>query len=748
MQAAMDILTSLVTVSLTIATMVFAWQKLSHIASMITIGRDESLTDRKPERVNAVMTYVFGQKKVLNDKIAGAMHAMFMYGFLILGIGHTELVLDGATRFLRIWGIQPFLYRNLPMMPDILVQLYELSQDFMAMAVVVVSVAALARRFSGKVPRLMPRSLDAEIILWFILFLYIFFFGMIGAETYLRQHGHEAGAALSQGWLWHLPFSSIVAMMFGAMGHLPPEMVVATKGLFWWAHLLVFLGFGAYVPTSKHMHLVWAGPNIYFRHFDAVAKPSQMDFMDENATKFGSNTVQDLSWKTLLDTFACTECGRCNSVCPAHLSGKPLQPKKVLHDIKINLFENEKDILKFRTKDGSPIDEEKAAEELEFEWSVPLIGRDEIDHDDPEQVRADGKYLKTTEGSVHMDEMWACTTCAACVEACPVLIDSVPVNLMEMRRYMVLTEGELPDGAEPALRGIENQGNPWGVGQDKRMDWAEELDVPVLGELEEGKSVEYLFWVGCAGSTDDDAKKTQKAMVRILKAAGVDYAVLGCEEKCTGDPARRMGNEYVFDALAQENVEVLNTYQKAGKFKKIFATCPHCFNSLQHEYKDYGGDYEVFHHTQLIGELMKDGRIPMETRDAIKEHVTFHDPCYLGRYNKEYDAPRDTLVSLPGLSLSEMDRTKEESFCCGAGGGRMFMEEHIGKRVNVERTDQALATGAQTIAVGCPFCKTMIKDGTKARDKEEDVKVKDIAELVAERVKAHLPAKSAEKSDA
>jgi Fe-S oxidoreductase len=293
-----------------------------------------------------------------------------------------------------------------------------------------------------------------------------------------------------------------------------------------------------------------------------------------------------------------------------------------------------------------------------------------------------------------------------------------------------MTEADFPQELNAAFKGLERQGNPWGVGQDKRQDWAEGLDVPILSE-QDGREVEYLFWVGCAGATDDRAKKVQQAMVRVLKAAKVDFAILGCEEKCTGDPARRMGNEAVFNQLAQENVATLGQY----KFKKIFTTCPHCLNSLKNEYGEFGVDYTVLHHTELLGELLKDKRIPLDTKNALNEHVTFHDPCYLGRYNKVYEQPREILVSI-GTKATEMERSKEQSFCCGAGGGRMFMEEHVGKRVNVERTDQALATGATTIAVGCPFCMTMMTDGTKAKEVEDTVKVKDLAELVAERLVA------------
>jgi Fe-S oxidoreductase len=400
---------------------------------------------------------------------------------------------------------------------------------------------------------------------------------------------------------------------------------------------------------------------------------------------------------------------------------------KVLRDLKVNLlYRNGADILRFRDGAGGVV-AEKASDEAGFQWKTPLISKAEIDPKKPGVVRADGAY-REVDGQVHADEIWACTTCAGCVQVCPVLIDSVPGSLVAMRQSLVMMESDFPAEATSAFKGMEVQGNPWSVGQDRRMEWAEGLDVPVIGEL--GRPVEYLFWVGCAGATDPRARKTTQAFARILKAAGVDFAVLGPEEKCTGDPARRMGNEYLFQQLAQENIETLKQYQ----FRKIVVTCPHCLNSLGTDYRELGTSFEVVHHTQLLAELVAAGRVPLDAAKADEGLVTFHDPCYLGRYNEGYEPPREVLVRL-GLRKTEMERSRERGFCCGAGGGRIFLEEKIGRRVNVERTEQAMATGAKTIAVGCPFCMTMITDGTKAKDAEGSLQVKDVAELVAERLR-------------
>ncbi len=400
---------------------------------------------------------------------------------------------------------------------------------------------------------------------------------------------------------------------------------------------------------------------------------------------------------------------------------------KVLHDVKVNLRDrNGADILKHRDGRGRPRPG-KAEEEAASSPPIPLVSKLEIDRAMASAVRADGGY-RQVDGQVHVDELWACTTCAACVQACPVLIDSVPGTLIGLRQNLVMMESDFPSEATTAFKGMEVQGNPWGVGQDRRVEWAEGLDVPVMADLG-GREVDYLLWVGCAGSTDPRARKTNQALVRILKAAKVDFATLGPEEKCTGDPARRMGNEYLFAQLAQENIETFKQY----KFRKILVTCPHCLNSLGKDYRELGTSYTVVHHSQLLAELLAAGRIPLDLAKGVDGLVTFHDPCYLGRYNDTVEPPREVLVRL-GAKTVEMEKSRGNGFCCGAGGGRIFLEETIGKRVNVERTEQALATGAKTVAVGCPFCMTMMTDGTKAKNVEGSVQVKDLAELVAERL--------------
>jgi len=714
----LSVLQSLLTLVLFVAAFGFMAKRLWRVGVLINTGTrsDETLTDHPAARTRTMLAHTLGQKKLLEDPVAGLLHGVFLYGALVLGIGHVEVVLEGLTAFRKASGGRPFLYEHV--LPPALEALYHLSQDLLAAAVLVAATLALLRRLRGRPSRLLPRSKDAERILGFILALYTTFFVLHGATATLRQRTTGDAAPVP-----HQPFSSLAAR---ALQPLPTPAAEGLRAVGWWAHVLVFLGFAAYLPTTKHMHLVFAWPNVWFFRRGRYGLPPRIDF--EGTEKFGVDRVQELPWKSLLDAYACTECGRCNAVCPAHATGKPLMPMKVLHDVKVNLRDrNGADILTFRDARGRPRPD-RAAEEATFESKTPLVSKITIDRGKPGAVRADGGYLQV-EGQVHVDELWACTTCAACVQACPVLIDSVPGDLIGLRQGLVMMESEFPAEATTAFKGMEVQGNPWGVAQDRRMDWAEGLDVPLMADLG-GRPVEYLLWVGCAGSTDPRARKTNRALVRTLKAAKVDFATLGPEEKCTGDPARRMGNEYLFARLAQENLETFRRYE----FRKILVTCPHCLNSLGKEYREFGASYTVVHHSQLLAELLAAGRVPLDGGKGTEGLLTYHDPCYLGRYNDTVEPPREVLRRL-GAKTVEMERSGKDGFCCGAGGGRIFLEERIGRRVNVERTEQALATGARTVAVGCPFCMTMMTDGTKAKDVEGSLQVKDLAELVAERLR-------------
>ena len=436
----------------------------------------------------------------------------------------------------------------------------------------------------------------------------------------------------------------------------------------WWLHLGDLLFFGNYLPYSKHFHIIVSIPNIFFMNLQPMGRLATVDL--ENTERFGASRVEDLTWKQMLDGYTCTECGRCRVVCPTALTGKPLDPKIFIGDVRDAVYEATPGIL---TETSGP---RKRRERRSARRD--LIG-----------------------GWISEDTIWACTMCGFCTTACPVFIIPAVDKIAEMRRYLVLDKAEFPKEVQNAFRGMETNGNPWNISSATRADWAKDLPVATMGEAGD-KEIEVLFWVGCAGSYEDRAKRVSKALVEILDAAGVSFAILGNEETCTGDSARRMGNEYLFQMLAQQNVETLNGY----KVRKIVTNCPHCMNCLKNEYGDFGGHYEVVHGSQLVSDLIQAGRVKMGTE--IPESITFHDPCYLGRYNGVYDAPRDILRAIPGLRLTELPRSREKGLCCGAGGGRMWMEEKLGTRINQERMREIADTGASSVGVSCPFCMVMI----------------------------------------
>jgi Fe-S oxidoreductase len=443
----------------------------------------------------------------------------------------------------------------------------------------------------------------------------------------------------------------------------------------WWLHAATLLGFLCYLPVSKHFHVVTSLPSVLFRRLDTGSLP-MIDL--ENSEKFGITNFTDMRWKDVLDVYSCTECGRCQAACPAYATGKPLNPKKINEDM-------------------------RAVMPLGLRDELPLL---------PSQT-------------IHDDVLWACTTCRACEEACPLFIEFID-RIVGMRRKLVLEDSSFPSELTNTYKNLEKAGNPWGQSPQARGDWANGLDVPWMSDSP--GEIEYLLWVGCAGAYDDRGRKVARATVEILKAAGVKFAALGPEETCTGDPARRTGNEYLYQMLAAQNVETLNNY----KVKKVVTQCPHCFNTLLNEYPQLGGHYEVLHHTDLIARLIADRKIKMNPA-AAGETVTYHDSCYLGRHNGVYDAPREALSSA-GLTIIEMPRSRQNGFCCGAGGGRMWMEEKLGTKVNIARVDEAATTGAPLVASACPFCMTMIADGINETGRADAMNVQDVAQIVASKM--------------
>ncbi|HEY0780768.1 MAG TPA: (Fe-S)-binding protein, partial [Gemmatirosa sp.] len=516
-------------------------------------------------------------------------------------------------------------------------------------------------------------------------------------------------------------FGRLVGPGIGALlrGHVSPDTALAVRNVSWWTHAILVLGFLNYLPFSKHLHVLVSLPNTYLSNTEgpgAKGAMRPMDLEDETAESFGANDVEQLTWKNLLDGYSCTQCGRCTAACPANLTGKLLSPRKIVVNVRQRLMEkaplvvHDFDELQHHRLDGGE-------------------GADGLKGEDGARTAADILGNTLLDNYITEEELWACTSCRACVQECPVSIDQLDV-INEMRRYLVLSESRFPEQLQPAFTSMERNGSPWAFSPSVREEWAEGMEIPTMAEaFEAGKRPELLFWVGCMGSFDDRAKKITVAFARVLKAANVDFAILGQEETCHGDPARRMGNEYLYQTLAKGAIETLDRYE----VKTVVTFCPHCFHQIGNEFPQLGGNYEVIHHTTYIERLLQQGLVPLDTDEGKRLTMVYHDSCYLGRYNDVYDAPRNTLKrALPVVTLVEPKRTKSRGLCCGAGGGRMWMEEDTGKRINVERTEELLATGADAIALACPFCMTMMTDGVTAAG--SDVPVLDISEVVASRL--------------
>jgi Fe-S oxidoreductase/nitrate reductase gamma subunit len=506
-------------------------------------------------------------------------------------------------------------------------------------------------------------------------------------------------------WAWWSPAGYVLSFAFGGLDK--DSLLVLHRSL-WWFHVFIALGAMLYIALffNRLWHIIVSPLNVFFRNLGPKGALVPIDL--EKAESFGVSKIEDFSWKHLLDLDACTRCGRCQDNCPAHLSGKPLSPKKVIQDLKANFIERAPDILRSRAKPAAeaPIQTDGGTPEATAEVAVkPMIG-----------------------AVVGQDEIWNCTTCHACQEVCPVWIEPM-VKLNDMRRNLVLEQCVIPETAEGALRSIEDRGHPWRGTLLTRTGWTEGLGVKTIAE---DKDVEYLFWVGCTEALEERSVKVAQSIAKLFKIAGVKFAILGDEESCCGDPARRMGNEYLYQMQAQKNIEIFKNYG----VKKIVTGCPHCYNSIKNEYPQFGGNYEVIHHSQLIAQLLKEGKLGVVK--GMRGVVTYHDACYLGRYNDIFDAPRQILNNLPDVTLVEMDRNRERNFCCGAGGGHMWLEEQkVGDRINVMRTEQAMSTKAQVVATACPFCLQMFQDGVKTKAAEENLQIKDVAEILAESAVYH-----------
>ncbi len=635
------------------------------------LGRSENRFRDVGKRIWKVLGIGIGQAKIFRDPVAGLMHAMIFWGFMVLISAVLEAFIQGfySSFSLGILGSVS--------------QVFFASQDLFGVLVILSVFYALFRRYVLHTKRLLGdgnTNADATFILCLILGVMLTMFGVNATKGFI----HPEYASF---YKVHFIASHLTSLFTGNE--------ITFYNLFWWGHIVVIVTFMNYLPYSKHFHIVTSLPNVYLSKIGPqTLDTEEIDFEKENVF-LGAGDIEQLTWKEMFDGYACTECGRCTAVCPANLTGKPLSPRKIIMDIRA------------RTSEKAPL----------------LVNNKEI------SAEIESKKL-VSEHYITDEELWACTSCMACVQECPVNIEHVN-PIVDMRRFLVQSESRFPDELKTVFSNMENNGAPWAFPQSDRLKWTEKLDitVPVAADKQSSEGgFDVLYWVGCAGSFDARYQNVSRSVAQLLDKAKVNYAVLGTEEKCNGDSARRLGNEFLAQTMIKENVETMKKYN----FKKILVSCPHCLQTIGNEYKEFGGDYEVVHHSEFIGDLIQQNKIEIDDTKKIDKKITYHDSCYLGRYNDIYEEPRDLIKQVNTGELVEMKRSKDRGLCCGAGGGRMWMEEKIGKKVNIERTEEALETNPDVISTACPFCMTMLTDGVKEKGRADDVKVKDFAELVLE----------------
>ena len=637
--------------------------------------------------------HVFGQEKILQWSGTGVLHFLIFWGFLFLQTHTLEAVGEVFDLEFHIPGFPPGETRT---------EVLGFAQDLFTVLVLIAVVGFAAIRLSqaparrGRDSRFAGSRLDEG---WYVLLAE---FALLYTALVLR------GARAAKDTLPY-PDGAFVSSWFGdLMGGIDETGLELLGTVFLLAHLVVFLGFFLFTVHSKHLHVLSIWPSVLFSRWPKAlgrleAPKIDVEEMDEDDV-LGVGEIEHFGFKRLLDMYSCTECGRCQSQCPAWNTGKPLSPKLLIMDLRDHLY----------AKGPYILDEDKRSANGDVEVLNQALVSDE-----PGQAGAVIDY----------DVLWSCTMCGACVQECPVDIEHVD-HIADLRRYKVMMESNFPAEAGAMLRNLENSGDPWGAGASKRLDWVGDRDVTVVdGPM--GDDIEYLFWVGCAGAFEDRAKKTTQTVADLLDAAGVSWAVLGPGEACTGDPARRIGMEYLFQMMAETNIETLN---EVGA-RKIVATCPHCFNAIGNEYPAFGGHFEVIHHSQLLARLVEEGRLTPQSE--VAKRVTYHDPCFLGRHNDVYDPPRAVVDGVAGLEKVEMPRCRNHGFCCGAGGARFFMEEDIGKRVNHERIDEALELQPDLVSTACPFCMVMLDDAVadktgKGGLAEGQVRVVDIAQILSD----------------
>ncbi|OXS76908.1 hypothetical protein B1B04_00450 [Lysinibacillus sp. KCTC 33748] len=672
----------------------------------VQLGKKVEFDESVQERIRYLMVNVLGQNKLLKDPKSGLIHVMFFYGFLMVQLGAIDL----------IWkGLAPG--SHLPL--GIFYSVFTFFQELVVLMILVAVVWAFYRRYVEKLVRL-KRGWKNGLVLIFI--------GGLMVSTLLAN---------GMGLIWHgeeLTYTEPVASGIAAIfSFLPASAAAVVFYVMWWAHLLILLTFLVYVPQSKHFHLIVSPINVYMNRLDRTGTLTPIDFEalenaedEEDIPAIGVGRIQDFTQKQMLDLYSCVECGRCTNMCPASGTGKMLSPMDLIVKLRDHL-----------TFTGAV--EIKQKPWVPYQFFAKTKGNQLAMAAGAEGAVIEDIYSPSLIGEVITEEeIWACTTCRNCEDQCPVMNEHVD-KIIDLRRYLTMTEGKVNPDAQRAMTNIERQGNPWGLNRKEKENWRDldpTIHIPTVKELKKsGEEMEYLFWVGSMGAFDNRSQKIALAFCRLLNEAGVKFAILGNKEKNSGDTPRRLGNEFLFQELATANID---EFEK-NDVKKIVTIDPHAYNIFKNEYQDFGWKGEVYHHTELLNRLIDENRLALNYE--VHETIVFHDSCYLGRYNDVYDAPREILRGIPGIKLVEMERNREEAMCCGAGGGLMWMEEHVGNRINVARTEQALATNASVISSGCPYCLTMLEDGTKAKEVEDTIGTFDVAELLersvfGEKVKA------------
>ena len=642
---------------------------------LVLMGKKVNRFDQILKRSLSALLVVLGQQKVLQrvsltDR-AGLGHVFIFWGFLSFVTSYILFIfLDSIDH-----EISSIIFTEAG------VKVFVFILDSLGLAILSALTWALFRRWVMTPHRLsfdLTQSKDALVIvsvigsLMVLTFLIEGFYGGLVNNGYVIEGPHAAS-----------PVGTLLGKAFDGLGQ---DALLTLQGAFWWAHLTLILGFGMYIPFSKHMHMIGA-PLGAFLH-DVNARGTLHPIEDiETAETYGANQVQDFTWKELLDGYACAVCGRCTDSCPANLTGKVLSPMHIVEGIKDHLLEVGPTVIKNQNSENGGVE------------VPPVIGH-----------------------AVSEEAIWDCVTCGACEQECPVAIEHID-SIVDMRRNLVLEQGSMPETAQTALRSMETRGHPWTGTKFNRTDWTKGLDVK---QISENGHPDYLLWVGCTPALEERSQGIVKSLVKVLDAAGINFAILGEEETCNGDPARRMGNEYLFQLMAQQNIETF----KRHNITRIIASCPHCFNTFKNEYSQFGAKLEVIHHNQLIADLIKRGRLKLNK--PLEKLLTYHDSCYLGRHNGIYEEPRQILDIIPKLQVKEMERNRSRGFCCGAGGGHMWIDESKGERINHVRTQHALDTGAQMVGTSCPFCLQMFEDGIRVKEMEGKLEARDLVELVAD----------------